>query len=258
LPSRPGLGSIAAMAISGTDLASAVESYATAVGIGVGGVFTYYKFVKDRIYRPRLDLSVIAERVESGDRTLLACRLAVHNLGSTKLSIRHKGLVLIVRAATVPPGPFQAARWSSDAAQVAVVRIFADHDWIESGETIRDEALVSVVADPAQAYRVELRFVVVHPSPRSKKNITVYGAVVVAGSAAEPKLSQGAAMTSEQHSESTAPCAPDGSPPPSTGGSPPSPPYLPPNRAPDQFAQREEDPEETIELESQTQDPRRG
>jgi hypothetical protein len=167
------------------DVADAVQAFVTAGGIVVGGVFTYYKFLKDRIYRPRLDLQIDSDRIRLGDRHFLVCRLSVENKGATKLSLMHDGIALIVRSGTVDPRPLRMVRWS-DIEDSAVVDAYAAHDWIESAETIRDSAMVSVDSDDSQAYRVELRIVVQHPSPRSKENISIYGAHIDAGVARAP------------------------------------------------------------------------
>ena len=167
------------------DVADTVQAFVTAGGIVVGGVFTYYKFLKDRIYRPRLDLQIDADRIRLGDRHYLLCRLSVENKGATKLSLMHDGIALIVRSGTGDPRPLRTTRWS-DVEDCAVVDVFATHDWIESAETIRDSALVSVHDDDTQAYRLELRIVVQHPSPRSKENISIYGAHIDAGTAGPP------------------------------------------------------------------------
>jgi hypothetical protein len=168
-----------------TDVADTVQAFVTAGGIVVGGVFTYYKFVKDRIYRPRLDLQIDSDRIRLGDRHYLLCQLSVQNKGATKLSLMHDGIALIVRSGAVDQRPLHTARWS-DIENSAVVDVFAKHDWIESTETIRDSALVSVDSDESQAYRLELRIVVQHPSPRSRENISIYGAHIDAGGAWAP------------------------------------------------------------------------
>jgi hypothetical protein len=163
------------------DVGDTVQAFVTAGGIVVGGIFTYYKFFKDRIYRPRLDLIIEAERVSLGDkRVVLACRVTIHNMGATKLSLEHDGTALVVRSGTAEDERMHVTHWSSPD-DSAVVDVFAKHEWIESTETIRDAVSVTIDPDPAGVYRVELDVVVGHPSPWSKRNITITGAAMVAG-----------------------------------------------------------------------------
>jgi hypothetical protein len=162
------------------DVADTVQAFVTAGGIIVGGVFTYYKFGKDRIYRPRVDIGIECSRVQLGDQHLLKCRLTLENKGATKLPLLHKGTALIIRPGQVDVQPMRVPDWG-DLDASAVIDVFTLHDWLESSETIRDEVLVSTDSDPLRPYRVELRIVVRHPGPRRKPNITISGACVVAG-----------------------------------------------------------------------------
>src|SRR4051812_26459179 len=71
------------------DVGDTVQAFVTAGGIVVGGVFAYYKFVKDRIYRPRVTLDINAGTVVLGTDVFLKCAVSVHNQGNAKLSVQH-------------------------------------------------------------------------------------------------------------------------------------------------------------------------
>jgi hypothetical protein len=70
--------------IAWKDVADTVQSFVTAAGIVVGGVFTYFKFIKDRVYRPRVALDLQGRLIEptSGD-CFLVCRATVENKGGS-------------------------------------------------------------------------------------------------------------------------------------------------------------------------------
>jgi hypothetical protein len=159
------------------DVGDTVQSFVTAAGIVVGGVFAYYKFIKDRIYRPRLDLDIQAGILDVGTTPYLMCSLSVCNKGATKLSVSHAGTAVIVSPGLAAEEELKVTRWRK--AESAYVDIFASHDWIESTEEIRDEALVRVPADGKTAFRVQLRFVVEAPSPLATKNIAVWTSRIV-------------------------------------------------------------------------------
>ncbi len=160
------------------DTADTVQAFATAGGIVVGGIFTYYKFVKDRIYRPRVNIGIEGGVVTLGGVCFLLCRFTVTNNGTTKLPLKHAGTVGVIRRGVAGNDTFLPTQWSVPK-NSAVIEVFADHDWIESTETIRDELLVRLESTANGAYRVELRLVVGAPSPIDRGNIVVSGAEVI-------------------------------------------------------------------------------
>ncbi len=164
--------------IAWKDVGDSVQSFVTAGGILAGGIFTYFKFVKDRIYRPRVDLRVEADQIELGSTgTFLVCRASVENKGATKLSLQHDGTAILVRTPRHRANVLRETAWSNTP-ESGVADIFAKHDWIESTETIRDEALVRVTPDSDCVYRIELRVVVAAPSPTRRDNIAMSTAIV--------------------------------------------------------------------------------
>lgn len=173
-----------------SDIADAVQAFATAGGIVAGGVFTYYKFIKDRIYRPRLDLDVACEIVSIGNHQQLICRMSIHNKGSTKIELLHRGTALILTPCTVDSQALHTARWSGN--DSGKVNVFAVHDWIENNETIRDDALISLGDE--LAYRVEFWLVVSNPAPRDKRNISFSTARVIVRPQPTPPQPEGAIM----------------------------------------------------------------
>jgi hypothetical protein len=214
-----------------SDVADAVQAFATAGGILAGGIFTYYKFIKDRIYRPRLDLKNEYEIVTIDRHEQLLCHLSIHNQGSTKIELVHEGTALVVTPCSVSADPLHTARWSGN--DSGTVNVFAAHDWIESNETIRDDALMSLGPEPA--YRVEFWLVVGNPAPQRKRNISFLTARV-----ATRKLTEGALMSNTQ------------SQPHDDGQRVETPEPIVDDPAYDQMY---EDPEKTKEIEKEKQNP---
>lgn len=147
------------------DTGDAVQAFVTAAGIVAGGVFTYFKFAKDRIYRPRVDLRIEVDRVDiDGPESFLLCRASVENKGANKLSLHHQGTALVFRKSEYGASELECTSWSP-IQDSGVVDVFPRHDWIESGETIRDEVLLRIAPDTTSSYRVELSLMVAKPSP---------------------------------------------------------------------------------------------
>jgi hypothetical protein len=162
------------------EVADTTQAFATAGGIVVGGVFAYYKFVKDRIYRPRVDLDIQAGAVELGDGRFLKCAVIMRNRGATRIKIDRDATALLVAPERRPDSDFQVMRWMKD--EGAVVGVFENHSWLESTETVRDEVLVRVPDDTGVAYRLRLRVVVRRPEPLIHGNISIATTRVVEGS----------------------------------------------------------------------------
>jgi hypothetical protein len=157
---------------------STVESFTTAVGIVVGGVWAYFKFIKDRIYRPRVNLTVEAGHVTVDGVRFLACRATIENKGASKLKVQD-GTVLIVRTGSVGEGALLATHWSSNEDDAtAMVKVFGKHEWLESTEIVCDDVMVRLEGSETTIYRVELRLLVGHPSWRSG-NIAITSPLIV-------------------------------------------------------------------------------
>lgn len=158
------------------DVAETWQAILTAAAIILGGLFTYYKFFKDRVYRPRINIKVDAGHVEIGLLHFLMCRVTMENKGSTKLEIlRDRSAILCFQG--TPGGPFTMTKWGSDAA--TTVLIFQKHGWFESGEMISDDALIAIPADDDHVYRLRYRLVISDATPWHKGNIEINGVTTV-------------------------------------------------------------------------------
>jgi len=123
----------------------------------VGGIWAYYRFEKDRTYRPRLDVQLSGEWRMISDVPLLHVRVAVKNIGASVVWLDQHGTGLRV---SVPVLTGEKARpaaltWKA----LSVFSIMKDHKWIEPGETVTDELLVSLGESPRAMVMFEARFV---------------------------------------------------------------------------------------------------
>ena len=130
------------------------------VGILVGAVWAYYKFVKGRMFRPRLEPSVSGETFRKNDRDYLIASIALKNVGTSKVEIKQAGTALRVfgspTSATDDAEPSTQA--SADWKRIVTLSVFEKHGWIESAELIHDQILVAIPADQL-ALKLELRIV---------------------------------------------------------------------------------------------------
>jgi hypothetical protein len=163
--------------MSAKDLADTIQAAVTAAALLIGGGFTYLKFVKDRVYRPRLDLIIDAEYLQIAGEECLRCTVAAHNIGTGRIQIKREGTALSIIPGDPHSERLRKARWLE--AERANFKVFALHDWIEAGETIHDETLLTLGTPRPPAARAELQIMVHDPTPWKNKPIQINTARVL-------------------------------------------------------------------------------
>jgi hypothetical protein len=127
----------------------------TALAVIAGGLWAYFKFVRGRTFRPRLELGMSGQWRMIKDEPLIHARLTVKNIGATNVSLLQKGTGLrISRLDPDQPGSAEPARWQ----RIRVFEIFREHAWIEPGETISDDLLIRL-GGGQQTLLFELRLI---------------------------------------------------------------------------------------------------
>jgi hypothetical protein len=118
----------------------------------VGAIAAYVKWFRGRLYRTRLEISVVGILVEDPPCKLHATA-RLKNVGLSKAPIKHSRSCLRVFSAmpTKPISEMIRVDWKRE----STFPIFQQHDWIESGETIEDQFLVTLPEGRPWTYRVE-------------------------------------------------------------------------------------------------------
>jgi hypothetical protein len=118
-----------------------ISKAVTAIAVIIGGIWAYFKFVRGRTYRPRLEVDTAGKWWLMNEKWLLQARVIVKNVGASKVVLPQKGtgLRVSVPADDQPPPPARTV-W----AKKKVFVILKDHEWIESGETISDDLLLEL------------------------------------------------------------------------------------------------------------------
>ena len=121
------------------DVADIVGSAVTALAVIVGGSWAYFKFVKGRTYRPRLEVNLFGQWREVDGAQRYHARITVRNIGASVVRLLQRGTGLRVNLlADDQPRPPGRAKWR----KAGTFRIFLEHDWIEPGETVSDDLLL--------------------------------------------------------------------------------------------------------------------
>ena len=150
---------------------SAFQAFATGIGIIAGGVWAYFRFFKDRIYRPRLEVSITPSLFTLGTITSLVCRVTVENIGTSRVDILQEGTALVLTAGEIPSKPYREPQWGES----TVHEVFGDHQWIESGETIHHDVCVALPEQRREALLLRLRLI----CKQASKNIELNSRVIL-------------------------------------------------------------------------------
>jgi hypothetical protein len=150
-------------AVGGTTVARIIDSaekISKIVAIIVGGIFAYYKFFRGRTFRPRLEPALEASVLQIGALKHLKAKVRVKNVGLSRVPIEREvsGLRVFVYAPMnsdgEPGDKVSPVEWRRE----RTVDVFKDHAWIESGETIEDNWLLSMPrSELPAAFRLELK-----------------------------------------------------------------------------------------------------
>jgi hypothetical protein len=131
-----------------------IKTMVETAAVIVGGIWAYYKFFKGRTFKPRLELAISGKATENKSVTNVLVSVQLKNVGLSKVEISERGTAL--RVFTCEPAKSEGAtEWE----RVTTLGAFEKHGWIEPGETIADQALVSVAGIGHQAVKLELRLV---------------------------------------------------------------------------------------------------
>jgi hypothetical protein len=139
-----------------------VQNVVTTLGIAIGGLWAYVRFVRDRVRRPKLEMSLAGEILAAdASDAYIRVQCSLKNVGLLKTSITHGGGGSGVGVFQPIIGPLGSALatviWADE--PTTVCEVLALHDWIEPGETITDWALVRIPAADVALYKLRFRVV---------------------------------------------------------------------------------------------------
>jgi hypothetical protein len=131
-----------------------IKDLLTVLGIIVGGLFAYYKFLKGRVFKARLELKVSGKITTSGTKRVLIAAAQLKNTGLAQVYLSPLTSINLYRSAplTSPEKERQPA-WAEP---VNSFPMFVTHTWVEPDETIYDQILIELRDEQDTAYRLEL------------------------------------------------------------------------------------------------------
>lgn len=106
----------------------------------IGGAWTWLTAIKGRTFKSRLELETSGKVFAVNQVHYLAVDVSIKNVGSSKAPITQEGTWLRVFCAQGAPRNDRATRVATS--KLGTFRVFANHEWIEPGEQIKDVVLL--------------------------------------------------------------------------------------------------------------------
>jgi hypothetical protein len=139
------------------DLASIVRDAVTAVALIIGGGFAYFKFIRGRTFRPRLNLVVTSKvRREQGVlHVLMDC--GARNIGARELRITAEGTAVRLLASSVVSTQDMEQSPQSSQSGWDLIGVWqpVEAKTLEPEEPLEDSVLVAIPDGGQAALRVE-------------------------------------------------------------------------------------------------------
>jgi hypothetical protein len=138
------------------DLVEVLDTFIAMAAVIVGGLFAYFKFLRQRVFHSRLEPTVKVTRYElTTGREFLNVVAAIKNTGLAKVDLLVDRSALRVYSASPPPeATLDEVQWT----RVVTLDVPDRHHWIEAQEEIALTWLVALPGHSAEvAYKTELR-----------------------------------------------------------------------------------------------------
>jgi hypothetical protein len=138
-------------AIDWSTVLARTESVLKIVALAVTGGWAYFRYVKGRTFRSRIEPTVTGAVFDKDGDTYIIVTLGLKNVGLSRVPVEQKGTVLLVSTCPAPSRPFLDLSWSEPLG----FEVFINHSWIEPGEPIQDKVSFQL---PAAQIAVKLTF----------------------------------------------------------------------------------------------------
>lgn len=127
------------------------------LAILIGGFWAYFKFIKGRLFHPRLELNLEGQLLQNNNVSHLLLKYEVKNVGLSKVNINtdNSGMRVKKYYPRLDSMEIENVKWN----HLGSFSIFEKHKWIESGEIIKESNLLSIKGSEKVFYQVVIRLV---------------------------------------------------------------------------------------------------
>jgi hypothetical protein len=115
----------------------------------IGALWVYFKFLKGRTYRPRLEPMVTGQILNHQGSTFIKIVINLKNVGLSKVDIKQKGTALRLLS-------YDFSNTNDPWKHQCTISILSAHKWIEPGETVGEQFLIPLAGTDLIAVKVEL------------------------------------------------------------------------------------------------------
>jgi hypothetical protein len=159
------------------DAAAVLQSLVTVAAFLFGGAWAYFKFVKGRVFTTRLEPVIEGRIVSYGARSVAVLRVSIRNVGLSKVNI--DGDESTIEVLGFPADSYVAEFHSSYDTKFGVIRALTTHSWIEPGELIVEDRIVTLPPTELFALKVHLRILQSHRSSWRRRARVEWDAVAI-------------------------------------------------------------------------------
>jgi hypothetical protein len=140
-----------------TEVLDIISKIVPALAILTGGFWAYFKYIKGRLFYPRIELQINGELNIINSFPHLLLKYQVKNIGLSKVDLDKEASGIRVMKYDPPDDSLEIE--SADWKPIGSFSILNKHNWIESSETINESSLYSITEMSNTVYKVELRIV---------------------------------------------------------------------------------------------------
>jgi hypothetical protein len=112
------------------DIVSIISNIVTILATILAGLWGYYRFVKGRVFKPRVSLAIVARCIQSDSINYVACTLEVNNVGLSKVDIDKAHVRLCLLSG------------GGQRSHIATRKVLRAHTWIEPGATLSEQEVI--------------------------------------------------------------------------------------------------------------------
>jgi|SRR5215203_755785 len=134
-----------------------VQKLFTIAAIVGGAIWTYFNFFRGRTYRKRLEPEVSGKVLTLNGSSHLLATMSLKNVGLSRVEIEQRGSALQVFSYSSPLSEEHVvtAQWE----ELTAFPVFESHQWIEPGESVKEERLIAIPTSGRTAFQLQLRVV---------------------------------------------------------------------------------------------------
>jgi len=135
----------------------AISKIVTILAILIGGFWAYFKYIRGRLFHPRLELHIDGKVITRSEIPHLLLNYEIKNIGSSKVNLDNdaSGIRILKYTPSNDSLEIESADWK----HIGSFPILEKHSWVESNEIIKESSLYSITDPVNTVYRADLRIV---------------------------------------------------------------------------------------------------